>query len=84
MNDSIEIPRGGNDKRTRRGKGKKVTKPDSPGEEAPGGTDTREIPRSTTQVSMQLTLERMRRTVPLQKLNKDTAGKGEETRRSFF
>ena len=46
-----------------------------------GGEDTTEIPRSTTQVSMQLTMERMRRAAPAGKLNK-APGQGEECSKS--
>jgi hypothetical protein len=86
LDDSIEIPRGGNEKKTGRGKGKKITKPsktDSLEETMDPPEDTREIPRSTTHVNLQLTMERMRRTVPQQKLTKDSA-KGEDTSLCFI
>lgn len=77
LDDSIEIPRGGDDKKSGRGRtGRKVTKSSNQvkGEECTGpvgGTDTTEIPRSTTQAKMQITMDRMRKAGPPRRLNKD-------------
>ena len=86
MNDSIEIPRGGDNKRPGRGRGgrrlPRSSRQEEQGTGSPtGGEDTTEIPRSTTQVSMQLTMERMRRAAPARKLNK-APGQGEECSKS--
>lgn len=77
LDSSIEIPRGGDDKKSGRGHpGRKVTKSSNQvkGEECTtlvDGTDTTEIPRSTTQANMQITMDRMRRAAPPRRLNKD-------------
>ncbi|XP_062568932.1 uncharacterized protein LOC134231045 [Saccostrea cucullata] len=75
LDDSIEIPRGGDEKRVGRGRGKRVTKSSkqdsAESREQSIGEDTTEIPRSTTRVNMQLTMERMRRAAPPGKVAKD-------------
>ena len=86
MNDFFEIPRGGDNKRPDRGRGgrrlPRSSRQEEQGTGSPtGGEDTTEIPRSTTQVSMQLTMERMRRAAPARKLNK-APGQGEECSKS--
>lgn len=89
LNDSIEILRGGNDKKSGRGRpGRKVTKLSNQvkGEECTGpagGTDTTEIPRSTTQANMQITMDRMRRAAPPRRLNKDSL-RGEWSEQLLF
>ncbi|XP_061181389.1 uncharacterized protein LOC133189955 [Saccostrea echinata] len=75
LDDSIEIPRGGDEKKMGRGQGKRVTKSSKQDTtermEQSLGEDNTEIPRSTTRVNMQLTMERMRRAAPPGKVAKD-------------